>query len=95
MDKLQRAIQDELASRLKAGKIKSSNDLSDIFSEMFREGIQVMLHASTDNEARGVLHQYLEEIVANEDATARMATLHVPTDDAEARGCHLGLQAAA
>ena len=48
MDKLQRAIQDELASRLKAGKIKSSNDLSDIFSEMFREGIQVMLQAEMD-----------------------------------------------
>lgn len=48
MDKLQRAIQDELASRLKAGKIKSSSDLSDIFSEMFREGIQVMLQAEMD-----------------------------------------------
>lgn len=31
-------------------------------------GVQVMLHAATDNEARGVLHNYLEEIVANEAA---------------------------
>ena len=48
MDKLQQAIQDELASRLKSGKIKSSNDLSDLFSDMFREGIQVMLQAEMD-----------------------------------------------
>lgn len=48
MEKLQQAIQDELASRLKGGKIKSSTDLSDFFSEMFREGIQVMLQAEMD-----------------------------------------------
>lgn len=48
MEKLQQAIQDELASRLKSGRIKSSADISDLFSEMFREGIQVMLQAEMD-----------------------------------------------
>lgn len=31
-------------------------------------GVQVMLHADTDNEARGVLHSYLEELVTSEAA---------------------------
>jgi putative transposase len=48
MDKLKQALQEELANRLKAGKIKSSSDLSDIFSELFREGIQEMLKAEMD-----------------------------------------------
>lgn len=48
MDKLQQAIQDELASRLKAGKIKSTSDLGTLFQDMYREGIQVMLKAEMD-----------------------------------------------
>lgn len=35
MDKLQQAIQEELANRLKSGKIKSSKDLSDLFTETY------------------------------------------------------------
>lgn len=48
MDKLQQAIQEELANRLKNGKIKSSKDLSDLFHEMYRLGIQEMLKAEMD-----------------------------------------------
>ena len=48
MDKLQQAIQEELANRLKNGKIKSSKDLSDLFTEMYRMGIQEMLKAEMD-----------------------------------------------
>lgn len=48
MDKLQQAIQEELANRLKSGKIKSSKDLSDLFTEMYRLGIQEMLKAEMD-----------------------------------------------
>jgi putative transposase len=48
MDKLKQALQEELAKRLKTGKIKSSSDLSDIFQELFREGIQEMLKAEMD-----------------------------------------------
>jgi len=48
MDKLQQAIQEELANRLKSGKIKSSKDLSDLFTEMYRMGIQEMLKAEMD-----------------------------------------------
>lgn len=48
MDKLQQAIQEELANRLKSGKIKSSKDLSDLFHEMYRLGIQEMLKAEMD-----------------------------------------------
>ena len=48
MDKLQQAIQDELANRLKNGQIKSSKDLSDLFTEMYRLGIQEMLKAEMD-----------------------------------------------
>lgn len=48
MDKLQQAIQEELANRLKGGKIKSSKDLSDLFHEMYRLGIQEMLKAEMD-----------------------------------------------
>jgi len=48
MDKLQQAIQEELANRLKCGKIKSSKDLSDLFTEMYRMGIQEMLKAEMD-----------------------------------------------
>lgn len=48
MDKLQQAIQEELANRLKSGKIKSSKDLSDLFHEMYRLGIQEMLKAELD-----------------------------------------------
>ena len=48
MDKLQQAIHEELANRLKSGKIKSSKDLSDLFTEMYRMGIQEMLKAEMD-----------------------------------------------
>jgi putative transposase len=48
MDKLKQALQEELANRLKAGKIKSTGDLSDIFQELFREGVQEMLKAEMD-----------------------------------------------
>lgn len=48
MDKLQQAIQEELANRLKNGKIKSSKDISDLFTEMYRMGIQEMLKAEMD-----------------------------------------------
>jgi putative transposase len=48
MDKLQQAIQDELAARLKAGKIKSTADLGTLFSDMYREAVQVMLKAEMD-----------------------------------------------
>jgi len=48
MDKLQQAIQEELANRLHNGKIKSSKDLSDLFHEMYRLGIQEMLKAEMD-----------------------------------------------
>jgi len=48
MDKLQQAIQEELANRLKSGKIKSSKDLSDLFTEMYGMGIQEMLKAEMD-----------------------------------------------
>ncbi|TWI86353.1 hypothetical protein LX66_3609 [Chitinophaga japonensis] len=36
MDKLQQAIQEELANRLKSGRIKSGKDLSNLFTEMYR-----------------------------------------------------------
>jgi len=48
MDKLQQAIKDELAARLKAGQIKSTSDLGDIFNAMYREAIQEMLKAEMD-----------------------------------------------
>jgi putative transposase len=48
MDKLKQALQEELANRLKAGKVKSTGDLSDIFQELFREGVQEMLKAEMD-----------------------------------------------
>lgn len=48
MDKLQQAIKDELAARLKAGQIKSTTDLGDIFTTMYREAIQEMLQAEMD-----------------------------------------------
>ncbi|MFN2457928.1 MAG: IS256 family transposase [Chitinophagaceae bacterium] len=48
MDKLQNAIKQELAERLKAGKIKSTSDLGDIFTEMYRTAIQEMLKAEMD-----------------------------------------------
>jgi len=48
MDKLKQALHEELANRLKAGKIKSTGDLSDIFQELFREGVQEMLKAEMD-----------------------------------------------
>lgn len=49
MDKLQQAIQEELANRLKDGKIKSGKDLSDLFSDMYRTAIQEMLKAEMDD----------------------------------------------
>jgi transposase-like protein len=48
MDKLQQALKEELANRLKAGKIKSTSDLSDIMTTMFREAVQEMLKAEMD-----------------------------------------------
>ena len=42
MDKLKQAIKDELAN------VKSSKDLSDLFSKMYREAIQEMLQAEMD-----------------------------------------------
>ena len=48
MDKLQQALKEELASRLKSGKIKSTSDLSDVMTTMFREAVQEMLKAEMD-----------------------------------------------
>ena len=49
MEKLQQALKEELANRLKAGKIKSTSDLSEIMTTMFREAVQEMLKAEMDD----------------------------------------------